>query len=282
MPQVGELAPDDCLVPAGWFWSGGDPEAANSLARRRLWCDALVVRRFPVTNREYLAFLDDLVATGREADALQYAPRERGGTAGELGALIYGFDGGRFVLRPDADGDVWGADWPVMLVDWRGASAYAAWEAVRTGRAWRLPGELEWEKAARGADGRFFPWGDGFDPSWACVGDSHSGRPLPQAVTSYPVDEGVYAVRGIAGNVRDWCADLFHAEGPPLDGERVVAPSLDAPGSEEAERRAVRVFRGGSWITGPRYARLAVRFRGDLGSRYDDLGFRLVRTYAGP
>ncbi len=52
LPHVGELGPDDCLVPAGWFWSGGDPEARYDLPRRRLWCDELVVKRFPVTNRQ--------------------------------------------------------------------------------------------------------------------------------------------------------------------------------------------------------------------------------------
>jgi serine/threonine-protein kinase len=170
LPRVGELGPEDCLVPAEWFRSGGDPQVASGLPMRRLWCDDLVVRRFPVTHREYLTFLDDLVARGRSGEAERHQPRERG-AGGEAGAAVYGRDvAGRFVLRPDGDGDVWDPEWPVMLVDWHGAVAYAAWEAARTGQGWRLPGELEWEKAARGMDGRYFPLGGPVRPGvglWA-------------------------------------------------------------------------------------------------------------------
>ncbi len=227
LPRADALGSGDCYVPAGWYWSGGDPEAANSLPRRRLWVDGVVFRRFPVTNRAYLAFLDALVAAGREAEALRFVPREKGGTVGELGAMIYGRDAeGRFTLRPDADGDIWEADWPVIMVDWWGARAFAAWEASRSGRGWRLPGELEWEKAARGVDGRFYPWGDVMDPSWCCTRESHAGRPLPASVERFPVDESVYGIRGMAGNSRDWCADRYDLhDGPPTEGRRVCAPA---------------------------------------------------------
>ena len=72
---------------------------------------------------------------------------------------------GFFELVADAEDDLWQLDWPVMMVDWFGASAYANWYAKKTGRPWRLPSEFEWEKAARGVDGRFYPWGDKFNPS---------------------------------------------------------------------------------------------------------------------
>ena len=94
--------------------------AADRLAAaaETLWVDAFVIRRFPVTNREYLAYLNDLVASGREDLAVKYAPRERGGTSEEGGAMIYGRDAnGRFFLRPDADGDAWEPDAPVCMVD---------------------------------------------------------------------------------------------------------------------------------------------------------------------
>lgn len=278
LPWPGELGPEDCLVPAGWFWSGGDPEANNSLPRRRLWCEALVVRRVPVINRQYIAFLDDLVAAGREDEALRHAPRERGGTAGELGSLIYGFAAGRFALRPDADGDVWAPDWPACMVDWHGACAYAAWEEARTGQGWRLPGELEWEKASRGVDGRRFPWGDRFDPSWACTRDSNAGRGLPRDVDTFPVDESVYGARGMAGNMLDWCADAWRPEGPPLAGAHSVAPPVGG-GTQEAERGSYRVYRGGSWASPAIYARVASRNSGDAADRYGNLSFRLLRTY---
>jgi serine/threonine-protein kinase len=276
LPTADALGPDDVYIPAGWFWSGGDPEAPSSLPRHRLWCDGWVVRRFPVTNREYLAFLDDLVVTGREAEALQHEPRERG-SGGGAGAAIYGRDeAGRYVLQPDPDGDVWDLDWPVCMVDWHGASAYAAWEAARTGQRWQLAPELVWEKAARGVDGRFFPWGDAFDPSWACLRGSLRGRSLLQVVDSFPVDVSAYGVRGMGGNMRDWCSEVFAPEGPPLVGERVVAAG-DAAASGAAVG-ADRVFRGGSWYDVPGYARVARRFGFEPGGRYGGLGFRLART----
>jgi serine/threonine-protein kinase len=270
MPRRGELEPDDCLIPAGWFWSGGDAEAVDSLPRRRLWCDEVVMKRFPVTNREYMAFLDALVTNGREAEALRHQSRER--ATGE-GAPVFGRDAaGRFILRPDADGDVWDPEFPVGLVDWFGARAYAAWWADKTGQPWRLPGELEWEKAARGADGRFYPWGDGFDPSWSCTRPSHPGRPLPAVVDSYPVDTSVYGVRGLAGNIQDWCADVFRPEGPTRDGDEVVGVPPDVVG----DANAPRVRRGGVWNGTARNARSAYRSRFEPENRYGLLGFRLA------
>ena len=273
LPRKGTLASDDCYVPAGWFWSGGDAEALNSLSRRRLWADALVFKRFSVTNRQYIAFLDDLVESGREEEALRHVPRERGGAVDELGAMVYGRDAqGRFVLRPDADGDIWEPEYPVCMVNWFGAQAYSRWFAARTGEAWRLPSELEWEKAARGVDGRFFPWGDGFDPSWCCMRDSHQGPMLPAVVDTFPVDESPYSVRGMAGNMRDWCADVYKKEGPPTPSQCIeLAPVLHQSGSS-------RVVRGGSWVSDPRFARLANRVRFSPAGANNDLGLRLSRT----
>ena len=127
-----------------------------------------MVRRSPVTNREYLAFLNDLVARGNEAEALRWVPREMGGHEGAAGAILYGrAQSGEFQLVEDAQGDRWLADYPVMMVDWACAVAYARWLADNTGQPWRLLHEMEWEKAARGVDGRMFPWGDQYDASRA-------------------------------------------------------------------------------------------------------------------
>ena len=274
LPRPGDLAHDDCYVPPGWFVSGGDPDAPDSLPRRRLWSDGLVVKRFPVTNTEYIAFLDDLVARGREDEALRWVPRERAGQAGEEGAVIYGRDAdGRFVLRADADGDVWLADWPVIQVNWHCAVAYCRWLAEQTGQPWRLPGELEWEKAARGVDGRFFPWGDVLDPSWACVRDAHQDRPLPAVVDSFPLDESVYGVRGMGGNVRDWCADAHAREGPPVDSEKVRV-SADSEASA-----SLRVSRGGGWVGTPRDARCASRGWDAPSYRLANLALRALRSF---
>ena len=158
MPSAGALGPDDVYVPPGPALLG-DPAARNGLPRRKIWVDGFVMRRFPVTNREFIDFLDALVADGREDDALRHVPREPRGS-GEPGPTVYGRTaGGGFVLAADATGDTWLPDWPVVLVTWEAARAWCAWESARTGQRWRLPFELEWEKAARGVDGRLFPWG---------------------------------------------------------------------------------------------------------------------------
>ncbi len=276
LPLESTIGPDDCYVPPGWFIAGDGEVAQGLRARRRLWCDGVVFKRFPVTNREYIAFLDDLVLTGREDEALTHVPRTDAATQNELGALLYGREAdGRFVLRPDAEGDVWLADWPALHVSWHGARAYAAWLAAKTGLPWRLPAELEWEKAARGVDGRTFPWGDAIDPSWACVSQSHQGARLPAVVDSFPVDRSVYGLRGMGGNVRDWCLDAFHADGPSFAGGRVVIPNFD---QDAPPQDVPRVFRGGSWSNKDRYARAINRNGRGPAVRFDILGFRVARS----
>jgi formylglycine-generating enzyme required for sulfatase activity len=272
LPPLGTLGPDDCYVPAGPFRAGGDPEALEALDGQVLWCPGFVIRRFSVTNREYIAFLEDLVASGLADDALRWAPRERAGTTGGAGALIFGFDGERFTLKPDVDGDLWQPDWAVVMVDWASAMAFAAWEAARTGEPWRLPSELEWEKAGRGTDGRHYPWGDWLDPSWACIKRSHVGKIEPKPVTAFPTDESPYGVRGLAGGTRDWCLDPYLPEGASIDGGRVVPPV----GATAAHRY---VERGGTWLGDDRKARLANRSGGPPTLRYSLLGFRLARSW---
>jgi formylglycine-generating enzyme required for sulfatase activity/tRNA A-37 threonylcarbamoyl transferase component Bud32 len=280
LPRTDELGPDDVYVPAGWSWSG-DPMLSEGLPLRQLWCDGLVFRRFPVTNREYLAFLDDLVATGREADALRWAPRERSARPGEDGALLYGREAdGRFALVPDGDGDLWHADWPVMQVAWAGAASYARWLAARTGLPWRLPSELEREKAARGVDGRPYPWGPTTDPSWCCMRDSHRGHPTPSVVDAYPVDASVYGVRGVGGNVMEWCADVARREGPPCDGAIVVPPPAATDADLASSER--RVARGGSWSGIARLAACAHRVTPEPTYRHANLGFRVARSWPSP
>lgn len=212
-----------------------------------------------------------MVARAREA-------RRRGtlvlahARAPRFGKAIYARDAeGRHHLQPDEEGDRWLPRWPVVMVDHAGAEAYARWLARRTGLPWRLPGDLEWEKAARGVDGRVFPWGNAFDPSLCSMRESHPGRPMPTVVDLFPRDEGPDGLRGCAGTVRDWCADTFARETAPLRAGRVVAPSGAV--SERA------VHRGGSWNATARSCRLAGRI-GDVPTvRMSHLGFRIVRSW---
>ena len=272
LPPTGSLAPDDCYVPGSWGWVGGDPEPAEGLPRQRVWVPAFVMQRHPVTNREYLDFLNDLVRQGRTEEALAHAPRERTNHPDTPGMLLVSFDGTTFGLRQDGEGDLWHPDFPVVLVNFFGARAYARWEAGRTGLPWRLPHELEWERAARGTDGRLYPWGDHFDGSRACVLESHSGRPLPSTVDKFEDDESVCGVRGLAGNVVDWTCDPYTAGGmasPGLSPENAA----EAPGPE-----TLMVVRGGSWDVVGQWARSSRRGRCTASRRADNLGFRLTRS----
>ena len=273
LPPLGALGPDDAYLPAGWFASGGDANAFNGAPARRVWVDAWVIRRFPVTHRDYLNALNAWVAAGRRDEALAAAPRERSAIEGTPGALLYRFDGSRFQLGTDGDGQPWQPDWPVTMVDWAGAQAFAGWESARTGARWVLPPELVWEKAARGVDGRWYPWGDVADPTWACLRESHAGRPAPAPIDAFPVDESVYGVRGMAGNVRDWCADAFRPEGPAVVDGRAVAW---APDGDPGVQRSIR---GSGWGGSLEGARLASRDAGPPTLRLGGVGFRLARPY---
>ena len=274
LPPAGSLGTGDCYVPAGWFLCGGDPSAPGCLVRDRVWLDGFVMRRDPVTHSEFVAFLDHLVGSGQEERALALAPRLGASPSSEAGQSLYGRDGqGRFTLEGGVAGIEVIGDRPAVCVSWTGADAYARWRAAEDGRAWRLPGELEWEKAARGVDGRFFPWGDHLDPTWCCMRDSHPQKPSMASVGEFPVDESPYGVRGMAGNVRDWCADPFRPLGPELhDGawRYREPPASGVP----------RVGRGGTWCVNPVSLRAAYRswfapsFRSD-----DSLGFRLACSY---
>jgi serine/threonine-protein kinase len=271
MPLAGSVGSDECFVPRGWFLFGGDP--GRSLPPFPVWVEDFVIKRHPVTNYQYLAFLNDLLEQGRESDALRFVPRERSGASEQAGAMIYGRDAhGYFALREDTDGDRWRPEWPVVMVNWHGAVAYARWLRSRTGKPWRLPWEVEWEKAARGVDGRLYPWGDQFDPSWCCMRHSRQFGQMIDSIDSFSIDESVYGVRGMAGNVSDWCLDLFSAHRLAQPLQRFKPPTILR--NPEAARRVVR---GGNWNS----EQYAVQFPFRSGFREHktvaDVGIRLVR-----
>ncbi len=227
-------------------------EAADSLPARRIWIDGFVMARFPVTCGEYLAFLNDLVETGNEAGAIEACPRRKLGSSDSFEALsvFTRTADGRFALPSS-----WASTQPVVLIDWHAASAYARWTGRRAGHATRLPNELEREKAARGADGRLLPWGNHADATFACALESHQGSPERASVTDYLADEGPHGVRGLAGNVRDWCLNVWKLEGPrswvsgctwtqPRRGRRFPRHPRRRVGSSMANGRAAARFGG--------------------------------------
>lgn len=144
-------------------------------------------------------------------------------------------------------------DWtPAVPVTWITPAAgrgYAAWLAAQEGVAWRLPTAEEREKAARGVDGRSWPWGDHHDASFANMRSSRETGPLLMPVTAFPGDVSVYGVCGLAGNVSDLCT---------------LASAL--------------VACGGSWSASADDCRSAGRHSVPEGARLGTLGLRLVAT----
>jgi serine/threonine-protein kinase len=274
LPRVEDLGKDEVYVPAGWCWTGGDPEAADGLPRRRVWIDGFVVGRFPVTNEEYLAFLNDLLATGREEEALLACPRANRGTmAGADEHLSYarGADG-RFRLKDWDPAEVWSPRGPAVLMSWHSAMAYARWLAARTGRPYRLLDELEREKAVRAVDGRYYPWGNRFDPTWARALSSEAQQPSRVDVDDYPIDESPFGLRGGAGNTRDWCANLWTLDGPIVEAGRL------RPGPAPATGNDYRAARGGAWSSVESHCRAATRFAARPGQRASTTGLRVARS----
>ena len=273
LPSQNEVEEDEIYVPPGWFSAGIDVE--TNTPRAKVWIDGFVIQRFPVTNAQYLEFLNDLLRKWRNEDALRFAPWPH--VRAFAGAMQLEKDrSGHYALPPDTNGDPIGRDWPVSMIDWNGAVAYAQWVSARDGKPWTLPYEFEWEKAARGVDGRTFPMGNHMDPTWTCMGDSHLGHPTHASVEAYPADESPYGVCGMAGNVRDWCRDRYTVRGPRISSKaKIGLDRQTAPIHGEPIRRAVR---GGSWMG--RAEDCASTWRnGFLDDEHlIDVGFRLVRA----
>ena len=272
LPLAGSLGPEDCYIPAGWFTCGGDPLAEGSLPERQVWIDGLVMRRFPVTNAEFIQFLNTLLDEGDEEAALRYEPRFEGHSV-----HVRGPDG-RFKIREGQRRYPMTAEMPANMVDWQAARAYASYEQRRTGQPWTLPGDLEWEKAARGVDGRRLPWGDTMDATFYNMRDSRPSHPFPTPVDSFPVDESPYGVRGLAGNIMDWCRDPYRTGGPPLERGRVT-DRWEAQIRAQAEPTAARVVRGGHWYGVAHIGLAAHRYRLEPSFTGYLIGMRLSRRF---
>ena len=267
MFPLGTIRATEVYIPEGWFWFG-PPEQ-----QQRIWLQSFMIQKHQVTNRAYLEFLNDLVEQGREDEALQSAPREVSGRINGLGELLYQrTEDGFFELFDERSG--WELDWPVLMVDYFGATAYAAWLSQKEGFQWRLPFEGEWEKAARGVDGRIYPWGVDYDPLFCSSRAAHRGAPRPYEVGSFPADSSVYGVEDVAGNARDWTQSLWRRFGPLVEQRQFIEDIQEFKKNKDV----AMVVRGGDWKSPAEGCVLYRRQLADPEHRDLRIGFRLVRV----
>ena len=226
-------------VPAGEFLMGSavprDKHAYDDeLPPHSVYLPDFYIGKYPVTNVEYQAFVR---STGHRAPGHW-----------EKGRIPAGKD-----------------NHPVVTVSWDDAVAFCDWLSRETKQPFRLPTEAEWGKAARGTDGRTYPWGDEPPDEDRCnfgknVGDTTTiGRYSPQG-------DSPYGCAGMAGNVHDWCQSLYRSY-----------PYQADDGREDLKAGGWRVRRGGSWWSVARYVRCACRHWSTPDVRSYDLGFRVAR-----
>jgi formylglycine-generating enzyme required for sulfatase activity len=195
------------------------------------------IDRWPVTNVEYKLFLD---ATGRPVPNYDISWCDTG---------EYNWDP-KTRLYPEGK-----ADHPVVLVTWEDAMAYAAWAGKR------LPTEAEWERAARGFNGRRYPWGEEFFPERCNCKEAHLERTSPVGAFS-PDGDTPEGVVDMVGNVWEWMNSLFRPY--PYDAD---------DGRESRQAAGFRVLRGASWVNDANVTHCLSRLDGDF-QFYNNVGFR--------
>jgi formylglycine-generating enzyme required for sulfatase activity len=219
-------------VPAGAFRYGDE--------QKRIKLPAFHIARYPVTNCQFRCFIDD--PQGYADDRWWEGLAER-------------------TERP-AESSWDHANHPRESVSWFEAMAFCRWLSQILGYEVRLPTEQEWEKAARGADGREFPWGD-FAPGHANINETWDDEgPHYLAQTSaagiYPQGASPWGCHDMVGNLWEWCLNKYKK-----------------PGDTDPGGDVRRVVRGGSWDNDRLIARCALRFlNAPVNCRYDH-GFRV-------
>ena len=207
--------PETIEIPAGLFLMGSPPAddiPYEETPQHEVDLPAYRIGKYPVTNQQYAEFVSQ---------------------TGYLGPKKVGWLGKTPPRKM--------LDHPVVAVSWFDALAYCQWLSEKTGRPYRLPTEAEWEKAARGTDGRIYPWGDEWD-----AGRCNCSSSQTTAVIEHESGQSSYGCYDMVGNVWEWTSTLW---GPDWQESDFAYPYQSGDGREDlnADDTIYRIFRGGSF-----------------------------------
>jgi formylglycine-generating enzyme required for sulfatase activity len=228
-------------IPAGEFEMGSvvarDPDTEDDeLPPHTVHVPDFYIAKYPMTNRQYQAFV---LATGHpEPDHWKKTRKGR----------LRGKD-----------------NHPVVNVSWNDAVAFCDWLSREAKQPFRLPTEAEWEKAARGSDGRIYPWGDDPPDKDRCnFGQSRYRGDVTTIGRYSPQGDSPYGCTDMAGNVHEWCQSLYKPY-----------PYQADDGREDLKAFGWQVLRGGSWCAKAPLVRCASRYCLGRNHRFPDNGFRV-------
>jgi formylglycine-generating enzyme required for sulfatase activity len=243
-PRIGEMV----MIPAGEFIMGEGRE------QHQLFLPGYRLGKYPLTNAEYEQFI--------KADG--YNNKQWWTKAGweQIG-------------RRESEPRLWQdsrfnkPNQPVLGVSWYEAVAYCHWLSSDSGQLYRLPSEAEWEKGARGVDGRTYPWGNEFEASRLNIRAGEQQVEASTPVGVYPTGVSHFGIFDCAGNGWEWCATRW-PKPYPYDAEE------DEWQADYLEGKRLRVLRSGSWNFGQDVVRCGYRFRFGAHGWADRGGCRLV------
>ncbi|MCF6150469.1 MAG: formylglycine-generating enzyme family protein [Candidatus Kuenenia sp.] len=249
----------------------------NEIPQREIFLKAYFIDKYPVTNAQFSQFIE---------------------VNGYTEKCYWSEAGWQYVLdtNPLESDDINNIlssdkDCPVVNVSWYEAEAFANWAGKR------LPTEAEWEKAARGTDGRMYPWGNEFDKTRLNCAEAKIEKSTP--VTKYPQGQSFYGCFDMAGNVWEWTADWYDSQyyhtapdenpqGPDAPEEKPYSGRPEEVGVSIYELKpslnktltACKVIRGGSWNgSGIVHIRCANRDYDEPSFKSDIIGFRCAKSF---
>ncbi|MCD4656778.1 MAG: SUMF1/EgtB/PvdO family nonheme iron enzyme [Planctomycetes bacterium] len=235
-------------VPAGMFWQGGEPELTGELMAAKVLLPDYFISKHEITFAQYTEFLNALIQSIGLEETYKRVPK---------------IDES-YVIEPDNTGKFMPSDelknLPVFAVSFYDAQQYCKWRSQKECKEYRLPTELEWEKAARGIDNRTYPWGNVFSSDYCNMLYS---RNVPELFEVYKYrrffkkDVSPFGVFDCAGSVAEW-----------------TSTTLEVSTTDSIDMEAI--IKGGSWSWEEPTTRCAYKYAIDTLTKNTAIGFRIA------